>query len=210
MLCWNASCCSRTGILLKRSTAETMASIDVAALAPSFEPPDDNNDLQIPRNVAPRSSQGALALLSCGGRHPTWRRYMQSHPAIWPAYRVLEYGWSSARPSAQEKESIVAFSVCANPRMFLCRRVAHGKQSSFMLCQQSSHSGTCLELSWKHVNAGGSAILRRKSLLRDDCILHHEFTHVGPDHFITMRSWNDLFMLANVHVEPNSTLRKPG
>ena len=64
--------------------------------------------------------------------------------------------------------------------------------------------GTFLE---RQANAGRSAILSRETLLQGGSVLHREIKHAGWDHITTIRSKKRLLMVADIHLEPNSTLR---
>ena len=57
-----------------------------------------------------------------------------------------------------------------------------------------------------NINAGGSAICIHKSLLPDGAIATHVITCQGRDHIVTIHSGSTV--LANVHFEPNLTLRR--
>ena len=81
------------------------------------------------------------------------------------------------------------------------------KLSSCAPCRLFTRRDTCEgTFAEGHVNAGGHATLIRKWLLRGGCVLQHQITRVGQDHLITLSSEIGLFMHANVHFRPNSTL----
>ena len=62
---------------------------------------------------------------------------------------VREVFWAPwPLPKEQGKESTVAISVCANPRILCVVRKLTKKLNSFMHCQRSLHGGICWELSW--------------------------------------------------------------
>ena len=55
-------------------------------------------------------------------------------------------------------------------------------------------------------NTGSSAILVRKTLLHGDTVRTHVIAQMGQDHFVEIRSENRLLIIADVHLEPGSSL----
>ena len=57
-------------------------------------------------------------------------------------------------------------------------------------------------------NAGGSAICIHRYLLPEEAIVSHVITCQGRDHFVNIQSGRHNLVIANVHFEPELTLRQ--
>ena len=133
--------------------------------------------------------------------HRAWQQ------AFLPGNGTQEGYWTPRLlPLTQEKGSS-ACSACARTTMvFVCKR-RQGKteflQALLVLHTQYHMVGKFVN---DQFNAGGSAILVRKTVVHGDTMRTHVIAQMGQDHFVEIRSENRLLMIADVHLEPGSSL----
>ena len=104
----------------------------------------------------------------------------------------------------EKTKDTIAYSVCAiRLRSYTYRKLI----GRLRLCARI-RSGTWRKLSRKETSTQEEPRYSVGKHFKAGCTLHHEINHGGRDHLITKTSENGLLMIANVHLEPNSTLRE--
>ena len=87
--------------------------------------------------------------------------------------------------------------------MLFAHKIRMGRLSSFSPYSSYISSFTCVN---DQVNAGGSAMLIRQTLLHDGAVPTHVVTQQGRGHLVKIPSENGTLTIANVHLVPGSNL----